>query len=925
MVELLRTKLHIPQQRPNHLLRPALLKRLDEGLWRPLTVIAAPAGFGKSTLAAAWLFESPAIRKLSPAPHIGWFTVDATDNDPKRFMAYLAAAFTCESAVTGDTASSLEAELIPLLNQLATVDRKQILVFDDYHHIANEVIDQALTFLIEHAPSTLHLCITSRVDPNLPLHRWRARQQLTELRARELRFTTDESTQFLQEILHLPLSAADINELDSHTEGWITALQMVAQSLAGRSEADIRSFVHGFRGSHRFVLDYLVDEVLAQQPPHLQQFLLQTAILDRLCAPLCDALLRPADSKAVPQTPKALPVPALSASSSPSQQLLEELEAKNLFTFALDDERRWFRYHHLFADFLRLHLQENAPTVAGELHRRAATWFAEAGLMDEAIDHALQGDATDQAAAWVAQIASTLLQRGELLTLKRLIGKLPAHYVEKDYRLALAQAWAATAVMDHQDPEPDFARMTQLIEEAESLDSARRADLIGQVLVMRTTWAVSLNQVADALHYGQLALTQLPANSPVMRNLITLQLGNAYRVQGDVSAAIVQYQAICRQGAAVNDALVIYITHFHYARLLRLQGELDAAQAICEAALRINSQLQEPTLLIGLANVGKAELLWERWELGAAQTLAEQALEECRLAGMTEGITFAYHLLARIHFTRGQPAAAEAMITTAEPYLQNIKEADGNQWAKLYALRYAIYRNDLPMLQRQINQAHRSIHQAPMAIDLRGELLIVIAWGYLCLGQPDESIRLVEEEWEAAVDKATLLLLDRLVIRAIAYHMSGATAVAENALTEALNQAMQTGQRRPFVVYSKLAEPLWNALNSDLQEQIARFVQLPTPPSHTTPPQPSLPSPTGAHSALRKDTGQLEPVEALSDREREVLQLIADGLRNKEIADTLVVSLNTIRYHTKNIYGKLGVNSRTQAVAVAKELGLLNY
>lgn len=944
MAELLRTKLHIPQQPPTLLHRPALLERLDAGLQARLTVITAPAGFGKSTLAAAWLHESAQIAATRPAPQIGWFAIDTGDNDPKRFLAYCMAALAVVLPAAGNPAAEVEPLLIPLINQLTTVDQHRILVLDDYHLIENEAIDHALTFLLEHAPPTLHICITSRVDPNLPLHRWRARQQMTELRARDLRFTVAESAQLFREKLALSLTEGDLQALNQHTEGWITALQMAGQSLQGRSAAEIHTFVHGFRGSHRFVLDYLIEEVLHHQPPALQNFLLHTAILERLCAPLCDFLLAAADpvsqdttQENATQLSAQKPFAPFSTPASPTQQILEALEAKNLFTFALDEERRWFRYHHLFADLLRLHLQSRQPTIVPQLHRRAAEWYAAEGLIEEAIDHAIQGDATALAAEWTAQIATSLLQRGELLTLKRAISKLPSHYVTEDYRLALTQAWAATAVMEHQDPEPDFELLTKLLKNVKEVDEARRADLLAQVLVMRTTWAVSLNQIDDALHYGREALAQLTTDAMVMRNLITLQLGNAHRVRGDFQTAIEQYQTICTQGTAVNDALIIYITHHQCARLYRLQGRLDTAERLCDHAIALNQQLHEPTLLVGLAHVGKAEVLWERWDLGAALAHAEQAVEVCRLAGMTEGVAFAYHLLARIHFAQGAPTAAEEAITAAEPYLQNIKEADGIQWDRLYGLRYAMLRQreekatndtllpDLAFLQVQLDHAQSAIQTDMMAADLRCELVIAVAQASLLLDQPTATLQLLEDAryWDG--EQSTLFTLDRTLLRAVAHQLLGEDNAATTALNTALDTAAQQGQQRPFLELGGLLQSLLPQFDATVATRYSSFAA--TVATQVAPTRQVEPS-SGLHTDQSADTTMATPstevlVETFSDRELEVLTLIADGKRNQEIADTLVVSINTVRYHTKNIYGKLNVNNRTQAVAKAQQLGLL--
>ncbi|MCB0063554.1 MAG: hypothetical protein KDE19_15635 [Caldilineaceae bacterium] len=900
MTELLRTKLHIPQSPPHHLPRPSLIALLAIGLQRRLTLVSAPAGFGKTTLVAAWLHQLLTASSSRATPAIGWVTLDSHDNDPQRFGTYLAAALGFPEQQTGRSAP-VESRLIPLLNHLVANPHDHLLVLDDYHLIENDEIDAALTFLVENAPPTLHIFLTTRIDPDLPLHRWRARQQLVELRAHELRFSRAESATLLQELLQLPITSTDVALLDEHTEGWIAALQMVGQSLRGRSTAAIGAFVNDFHGSHRFVLDYLVEEVLHQQQPAIQHFLLQTSILDRLTAPLCDAMIRN-EERSANSVPLPSPLPS-------SQAILEQLEAQNLFTFALDDTRQWFRYHHLFADFLRVHLQATAPEEIPLLHRRAAQWYAAAELFDEAIDHALQGDAVALAAEWVAQIASGLLQRGEVLTLKRLLGRLPAVYVQQDYRLALTQAWAATAVIEAREPTPDFDHLDGLIRKEPTITAERRVDLLGQVLAMRTTWAVSHHQITQALHYGEAALATLPDDARVMRDLITLQLGNAHRVQGEIGAALAAYQTLIDQGAAVADALIIYIGHYHGGRLLRMQGQLLAAKQIYTQGIGVNTQLPAPTPLVGLAHLGLAEVLWDSWDLPAALAQCELAVEQCRVAGMVEGTALAYDLLARIHWEQQHPQAALDAQVAAQRYFAMNKDADAAHWMALYQLHNAVMRKDVAALAQQVGEIDL---RSTMAADLHSALGVMVAQAYLLLHAPAKSLAMVDLLRQWAGRERLLLPIDLLVIQAIAQYEQGQFTAATAALREALQLAAGERALRVFVVHGAWLQPIWQKAQHQLRDMHVDFVE-------TVATYLSVASPSSS-SASQSAPGL---VETLSAREREILSLIAAGQKNQEIADVLMISLNTVRYHTKNLYGKLGVNKRTQAVARAQELGLL--
>ena len=386
---LLATKFRCPTPAATIVARPHLIRRLDKSL-RPglrLTLVSALAGFGKTTLLSAWL------RQIDRAS--GWLSLDDSDNDLTRFLNYLTAAPAqsisgLAAPVVGRTPASFEALLVPLINQLAGLDAPLVLVLDDYHLIADDAIHRALTFLIDHMPETLHLVVASRADPPLPLPRWRARRQLIEIRANDLRFTQAETAEFLENTLNLTLSEPDLDLLDARAEGWIAALQPAALSMQGRQ--DVSAFVEALRGSHRYVLDYLVEEVLQQQTPQIRAFLLRSAVLDRLSGDLCDALLEHQER--------------------PAQETLVALERSNLFLVPLDDERRWYRYHRLFHDFLHARLESEEPDLVPVLHRRAARWYAEAGATDEAVHHALAGEDHDLASALVADAYRTMLQRG---------------------------------------------------------------------------------------------------------------------------------------------------------------------------------------------------------------------------------------------------------------------------------------------------------------------------------------------------------------------------------------------------------------------------------------------------------------------------------------------------------------------------------
>lgn len=910
MTALLQTKLHIPQSKASEVIRGTLFEQLGAGLDRRLTLISAPAGFGKTSLLARWLRQLQDHAPVAPttAYQIGWVTLDERDNDPSRFLAYLTAAFAAAFSTAmpqpHEAGVSLEASLIPIVNRLANINQPLLLALDDYHVIENQAIDEALTFLIDNAPPSLHIFITTRVDPLLPLARWRARQQLVELRADQLRFTQAETATLIQEVWQLPLSDADIASLDERTEGWLAALQMVGQSLTNRPASAIPEFIQNFSGSHRFVLDYLVEEVLARQPESIQRFLLHTSILNRLTAPLCNALLRQEDTEED------------TAEDADAQQTLERLEGQNLFTFALDDIRQWFRYHQLFSDFLRIHLQKVAPTRIPQLHRRAAQWFADVGLLEDALDHAFQADAHDLAAEWLAQLSPSLLQQGKLLSLKSYLKQLPLEIIHSDRRLAMVQAWAATAVMNHHDPEPDFDILERLIEADITISPQRCVDLQCQVLSMRTTWAVMANQVERGLHYAQAALARMPEDSVVMRNLLTMQVGNARRIQGNFDASLAAYAKIVQQGAAVNNALTIFITHFQMGRVLRLLGNLDQSGQLLEQAIAINEQLAAPTPQVGLAHLGLAEVLWERWQVDDALRHLDLAVQLCHLAGTVEENARAHHLRACVYLVQNRPQAATAAMAAAQQLLQTSKEADSPLFSKLYQLRIALLRHDTDAIAQHLSQLDL---ETTMAADLRGELRTRIAHAHLLLNQPIQCLELLTGKQTTADAPLAFPPIIATVLQAVAHHQLGNAQEAVAALQASLQLAATTGHRQSFV---EMAAPLGQMV-ATYQKRLSAAertlaAQLLGQDSQTPPATSSIATDNRPKSAL-----QATQIEALTARELEILHLIAAGNKNQEIADLLIISLNTVRYHTKQIYGKLLVNKRTQAVAQARKLGLL--
>src|SRR5947208_4981199 len=568
---ILATKLYIPRLRPNVVLRPRLLERLNEDLHRKLTLIAAPAGFGKTTLVSAWVegIERPRARTA-------WLSLDEGDNDPARFLAYLVAALQTIAPTIGEGALGVlqspqpppsEAILTALLNVITTLPDHFVLVLDDYHVIDAKPVDMALTYLVEHLPPQMHLVIATREDPQLPLARLRARSHLTELRAADLRCTASEAAAFLNQVMGLSLSVADIATLEDHTEGWIAGLQLAALSMQGRQ--DVPGFIRAFAGDHRYIVDYLVEEVLQRQPAPVRSFLLQTSILDRLSGPLCDAVTGQEEGNA----------------------RLEALERGNFFVVPLDDRRHWYRYHHLFAEVLSAHLMAEQPDQVSTLHRRASAWYEQHGSAADAIRHALEAYDFVRAADLVEKAVPTMLRSRQEATLLGWLKALPDELVRA--RPVLSVHYAG-ALLLHGELEGVEARLRDaeqwldtttdmgelaLASSAEMVvvDEAEFRRLPGAIAVYRAAIAQALGDVANTMKYARRALDLVPEDDHLGRGSAAALLGLASWASGDLEAAHRMYaegMVLVQRAGNLSDALGCAIA---LADIRRVQGRLHDA------------------------------------------------------------------------------------------------------------------------------------------------------------------------------------------------------------------------------------------------------------------------------------------------------------------------------------------------------------
>jgi LuxR family maltose regulon positive regulatory protein len=912
----LTTKLYIPSVRPELVPRPRLIERLNAGLDRKLTLISAPAGFGKTTLASEWVAGSDRLR---PKVRFAWLSLDEGDNDPVRFLTYLIAAIQTIGPDIGRSAlSALQSPQPPptdpiltgLINEITAIPDRIVLVLDDYHLIEAQPIHDALTFLLGHLPPQMHLGLATREDPNLPLASLRAKDQLIEVRAADLRFTSSEASEFLNQVMGLELSAKDIAALGTRTEGWIAGLQLAAISMQGHQDAS--GFIQSFTGSHRFVLDYLVAEVLEKQSESIQSFLLQTAVLERLSGSLCDAV-RFGEAKSP-------------TGQDNSQQILEYLEQANLFIVPLDSERRWYRYHHLFADLLRQRHQQIQSVGVPVLHRRASGWYELNGFPEKAIEHSLRAEDFERAAYLIEVQADAVWESGEHTKMWRWLERLPAELTFSRPELCIYHA----IMMFRRGTQDAAERSLQVAEnvlnsgiDATNVSSikrlnqtpdAARTSLLGRVAAMRALTASYRGDAAGIIPYAHRALDYLSKDDLAWRSTAAVTLSDAHSYLGDMEAAYqAQLEALDICIATGNLFLILY-ANLNLAITLRQSGRLKRAQEICQQQMQVaNENGMGHTAVAGWISAILGEAQAELNDLDGAIEQAKRGLDLTEHAGDVMMLGWTYLCLMRVLFSRGDMSAAEEVIQRMKSLG---RESELPNWVRF---QLAAWQARVWLAQGRLDEVSHWARER--GLDTKGDLAYPHEMEYLVLarilisqGAPEEAITLLERLLGAAEAGGRISrVIEILMLRAAAFQAEGDTAQASTTLERALTLAEPGGFIRVFVDEGPpMARLLYEALNRGIAPDYVRRLLAAFPMAEPEKAEPS-----------RAQTAKPELVEPLSERELEVLQLIAEGLTNPEIAARLFLALNTVKTHSRNIYGKLGVHSRTQAVSRARALGLL--
>lgn len=894
---LVRTKLHLPSGRLHLVARPRLTARLNESLMRPLTLLSAPPGFGKTTLLREWLVQA--------GVRAAWLMLDVDDNDPVRFWSYVIAALQQIDATIGSSSLALlqsprttvlEPMLRALVNEIDSLSENRltesssgkiegsgagfVLVLDDYHVIETPDIHQQVSFLLEHVPPHMHLVISSRSDPPLHLARLRARDQLIELHERDLRFRRAEAAKFLNETMNLPLTLEQIAALETRIEGWIAGLQLAALSLRGRE--DVSGFVRAFTGSHRFVFDYLTDEVFARQTESIQSFLLQTSILERLNASLCNALTGRADSQA----------------------MLEELERNNLFLTALDDERHWYRYHHLFADVLRHRLTEKSPAALIELHLCASEWFEKEGLVTEAVNHALVAQDWERVARLIGDASESLRQRGELVTLTHWIQALPHAVRHAHPAVCLTYARALLRIGRITDAEASVSEAEHWLENHAQAGDPRIDSVRGKALALRAQFASRRGEFQQSIELSQRAAQFIAADDLAWRNLVTFTLGDAIRYTSNWAEA----KEVYREAAALSQAAGDYPNALYalgsLGELLEAEGQLRQAAQQFEEVLRLAQAWGIPNAAAtGYAWVGLGRVRCEWNELDAALQDVETGLARGLQAEITDVLLRGYHALGRIRRAQGDLDRALAAFDEAESVAERMGVAETKDWIRAQRAQVWLAGGD-----REAAFEWASQFAARMQDAMYPSVPIALAQVWLSQGHPDKALPLLDHALQSAQTVGRLgNALNILAVRAVVYYTKGDLEKAFVTLEQALELAQPEAYVRVFVDQgAPMARLLRRMLaRSSDPDYVRRLLGALGEPVKTEP----------------RTASKL--IDRLSPRELEVLHLIVDGATNKDIADELVLTINTVKRHISNIFRKLAVSNRTQAIARARQLNLL--
>jgi LuxR family transcriptional regulator, maltose regulon positive regulatory protein len=912
-LHLIATKLCAPIRRAGLVHRHRLLRALQGTTDGKLTVVAAPAGFGKSTLLAQW---HSVLREKNVA--VGWVSLDRDDNDLARFLSYLISSLRKAHPQVGEGALTLihSSPIVPvasimtlLVNDLAAIEGRIALILDDYHVIEQPEIHEAIESLLAYAPPNFHLVIASRCAPMLPLARFRARGQIVELQGIDLRFDLEETAEFLNRIRALDLSREDIETLLQRTEGWAAALQLASLSLDQRTER--ASFIHSFSGSDRDITDFLAGDVLMRQSQTVQSFLLKTAVLERMNADLCDRV----------------------TGESSARDLLERIDSANLFLVALDNERQWFRYHHLFADFLRGQLRRLYPGIMNDLHRRACDWYAEAGLTADAVRHALAAGDLDRAAALVEGCAMDLIQQSHVTHLREWLRKLPGEVIHRRPRLQLSYVWILFHISEPREAARLLAGARRSLKAGLGAAEASIDALTAELKTLTVGVASAADQSRRACRLALRWIDDLPDDQPFLSGTLGNILGYNYYSLGALPAARDACNRARHSHIRAKSVFGIVYSDMLLGLIEKAAGNLFEAGRLFQQAQEIARQALGPRSYAEVMNSAfLGELFYEWNDVNAAERLIrenQKIIEECALViHVIAGLTH----LARLEAARGRLGAALAILDRADGISQDkgsrrLRAAVLNERVRLLLSRNDLVAARLAVTSRGLDPddgfVARKIAEGDPAPSTEFEHLAV-ARLLIAEGAFDHARSLLDHlASRMEAEGRGRRWVQTLALKAIGLSLAGEGQAAGRLLWQVLTRAEPQRYMRTFIDEGRPMKDLLEAMlsgPSPRPEASPRALPVKYAKHILAGFQPSVSHREGSTSA----EVSYNLVEPLSGRERDVVRLLATGKSNQELARHLSLAPDTVKWHLKNIFEKLGVNNRTQAILAAQQLNLLH-
>ncbi len=891
-MDLLYTKLQPPPYQEKRVARPRLLEKLDASVNQKLTLICAPAGYGKTTLLSQWI-----NRRTEP---VGWVSLDRNDNDLAQFLRYFLTAIQRIDPAVGTLIPGIlqppqplpnPAVWIGLINDLAASHKEFVIILDDYQEVEARPVHDALEHLIQHMPDNLHLILATRADPPINLPQLRARGQLLEFRAADLCFTPEDAKSFFQNVMGLPLSEVEVEGLVQKAEGWIAGLQIAAIVL--QKQANLPQAVQSFTGSHRHILDYLATEIIERLPGSTQEFLCQTAILDNLEASLCDAITGRSDS----------------------QQILEWLDRENQFIVPLDDKRRWYRYHRLMAEALRRRIEHLDGEQLAELHHRASTWYEGRGMIEPAIDHAFKANDLDRAAELIEGGSEALLKRSQMATLLEWLERLPEALIDKRPRLNITYAWALLLRSG-----PMHAVREKLEKSsAQSLSKLTAAENA----VIRALIAISTGDANQGLTYSRRALDDLPADRIFLRSIASGNLGMAYVMFGNIESAIQAFKESIALARDSGNIMFAVASLSNLGGLHILQGHLKLAATVYRQALELATTQYGQRLPVACrALMGLGETAREWNDLAQARQLLEEAVQLAQQYSET-GQLMMYLGLARVLQEQGDEERALDLVQKAQRIaMHSTESAIDDRLVDVALARLWLKQGNIAGATEWAER--RGFEQVATCEVLPGDDTSTIPYDlregeWLLYAR----LQLAQNQAEAALDTLKALLAEArkqgrarrlheiLVLLALAHNETGSVELAMASLERSLKRAEPEGYKRVYIdegppMIKLLREAARRGIKTQYCNQLLGAFQ------------------QGERTQARVFKGsQAGLVEPLSDRELEVLQLLAEGCTNREVGERLYISLSTVKGHISNINGKLLARNRTQAVARARQVGIL--